>query len=104
MYTIDEIRDAVKKAAEEYNATAPAEKRVVRIDLFGSYASGNQTESSDVDFLVTFATPVVGLFALAGLFGALEEHFDCSVDMVKYPLSENSFLEIERTVPVYEAA
>ena len=104
MYTIEEIREAANRAANEYNATAPEEKRVVRIDLFGSYAQGTQTDSSDVDFLVTFANPVVGLLAIAGLYGILSAQLECEVDVVKMPLPEDSFLVIERTVPLYEAA
>ena len=104
MYTIEEIKAAVLVAVDKYNRNAQIEKRIVRVELFGSYASGNQTDDSDIDFLVEFASPVVGLFVLAEVLELLEQQFDCSVDMVKIPLPHNSILQIERTVPLYEAA
>ena len=104
MYTIDEIRKAVKTAVAEYNELAPESRKIIRVELFGSYASGKQDADSDIDFLVEFASPIVGLFALAQALELLEQQFDCSVDMVPLPIPEDSFLEIERTVPLYDAA
>lgn len=44
--TLDEIRDTV--------AAPMARRGVVRAGVFGSFARGEATESSDVDFLVEF--------------------------------------------------
>ena len=104
MYTIDEIRQAVLTAVDAYNGIAREGREIIRVELFGSYASGNQGSDSDVDFLVEFASPVVGLFALAQVLDLFEQQFDCSVDLVPLPLPEDSFLEIGRTVPLYAAA
>lgn len=104
MYTIDEIRQSVLKAVDAYNEIAREGRQIIRVELFGSYANGSQSSHSDVDFLVEFASPVVGLFALAQALELLEQQFDCAVDMVPLPLPEDSFLEIGRTVPLYAAA
>lgn len=104
VYTIDEIRERVTQGLEQYNKTAPAEKRVVHVELFGSYASGGQTEESDIDLLIKFANHPVGLFAITGVMIAVEESTGMDVDIVVLPIPEDSLLEIERTIPIYEAA
>lgn len=104
MYTIDEIRRAVNTAVAAYNESAPSGKEIVRVELFGSYASGEQDVDSDVDFLVEFASPIVGLFAIAEALESLEQQFSCPVDMVPLPMPEDSILEVGRTVALYEAA
>ena len=53
---------------------------VKELFLFGSVARGEQTENSDVDFLVNFTHPV-GLFTLLGLKAHLENLLGCSVDI-----------------------
>lgn len=103
-YSIDQIREGALAAARQYNAEAAPSDRIVRIELFGSYASGTQGETSDIDFLVEFASPRTGLFCLAKALDLLERQFSCPVDMVAIPLPEDSLLDIERTVPLYEAA
>ena len=44
VYTIDAIKNIVKPIADKYN--------VESVYLFGSYARGDATEDSDLDFLV----------------------------------------------------
>lgn len=51
--------------------------------LFGSVARGEETENSDVDFLVNFNQPV-GLFTLLKLKSYLEDLLGCSVDIGTY--------------------
>ena len=75
-----------------------------RVELFGSYASGCATGDSDVDLLVEFVTPNVGLFALAAVLEAMEAATGMPVDVVQSPLPADSLLEIERSVPLYAAA
>ena len=76
---------------------------VKKIDLFGSYAEGRQTEDSDIDLLVEFKTPDISLFILSGLRIDIEESLGMSVDLLHAPLPEDSMIEIGRTVPLYEA-
>lgn len=104
MPTLDEIKRNVLKGAESYNNAVDFSKRVVRIELFGSYACGNASEDSDIDLLVEFATPHVGLFSLATILDAMEKATGMSVDIVQAPLPPGSLLEIERSVRLYDAA
>lgn len=54
---------------------------VEEIALFGSYAKGIQTSTSDIDFLVTLKKPSYNLFM--GLFLYLENKFNHKVDLVR---------------------
>ena len=103
-YTIDEIRHAVVTAAERYNAEAGTDAKITGIALFGSYANGAATDDSDVDLLVSFSSPVVSLFTLARVLEALEQALSVPVDLVQEPMPDGSLLEIDRRVPLYEAA
>ena len=104
MYALDDIKAKVLEGIARYNKTAVAEKQVVRVDLFGSYASGNASDGSDIDLLVEFATPHVGLFALAAVLETMEDATGMSVDVVQAPLPADSLLEIDKQVSLYAAA
>jgi len=96
MLTIESIKQKIIPLAEKY--------QVSKIDLFGSYANGNMTEKSDVDFLVKFKEDVPSIFAVMGLQEELKKQLDISVDIVTLPLTRPEYLKIERTVNVYERA
>jgi uncharacterized protein len=51
-----------------------------RLGIFGSYARGEQTETSDMDFLVEFERPTFKNYF--GLKFFLEKLFGCKVDLV----------------------
>jgi hypothetical protein len=53
---------------------------VRRLGIFGSYARGEQTEASDIDFLVEFDRPTFENYF--GLKFFLEKLFGCKVDLV----------------------
>jgi uncharacterized protein len=53
---------------------------VRRLGIFGSYARGEQTETSDIDFLVEFERPTFNNYFDLKFF--LEALFDCKVDLV----------------------
>ena len=59
IYTIEEIKATVKPIADKYNVDS--------IYLFGSYARGDATENSDLDFLVFGGDEfkLTNIFALA---------------------------------------
>ena len=60
VYHVDEIRQIVAPIANKYHLKA--------VYLFGSYARGTATESSDIDLLIdTSGTELKSLFAL-GLY------------------------------------
>ena len=54
--------------------------KVKRIGLFGSHATGRQTNRSDLDFLVEFQEPTFENFF--GLVDSLEEIFGRNVDVL----------------------
>ena len=58
MRTVDEIRSLVVDGVMRYNESAADGRRVVRVDLFGSYADGSASERSDIDLLVELRTPM----------------------------------------------
>jgi predicted nucleotidyltransferase len=101
---MDQIAECVRRGVEQYNRTSASERRIVRVELFGSYADGRATDTSDLDLLVEFATPNVGLFALASALMAMEDATGMAVDIVQLPLPDDTLLEIERSVPLYAAA
>ena len=95
MLTVQQIADSVHTASQEY----PLRK----VELFGSYADGRNTQQSDVDLLVEFAQPRVSLLTLNSLKFRMEELLDTDVDIVHGPLPKGSMLEIERRIPLYGA-
>jgi len=93
--TITDIRDAVGQVAPAYP--------VLSIDLFGSFASGEDTEDSDVDLLVYFDEKVASLFDMSGLKLDIQEKLNTKVDVIAGPLKENSYLTIDKKVRIYES-
>ena len=74
-YSIDEIRQRVAPIVQKYHIPA--------IYLFGSYARGEATEESDIDFLVdTTGTSLTSLLRLGELYCDLEEAFSKSIDLI----------------------
>lgn len=78
--------DAGKNAAvKKLAAAAPAIHRqfgVTKIGLFGSFARGEQTKTSDVDVLVGFAPGYATLHNFISLSDYLEELFKRNVDLL----------------------
>ncbi|MDR3120864.1 MAG: nucleotidyltransferase domain-containing protein [Clostridiales bacterium] len=87
--SINAIADRAKPIAERYN--------VKRLELFGSYASGTATESSDADFLVQFSVPVPSIFKVMGFREELSRSLGLPVDVVTLPLVRPEKLRIPRT-------
>ena len=73
IYSIDEIRRIVAPVAQKHG--------VDRVYLFGSYARGSATETSDVDLCID-ANGLRGLFALSGLRIDLEEALSKELDLI----------------------
>ena len=69
VYTINEIKGIVAPIAKKHG--------VNKVYLFGSYARGEATPSSDVD-----APALRGLFALGALYADFEEALGKGLDMV----------------------
>jgi predicted nucleotidyltransferase len=74
---------------------------VKSVVLFGSYANGQKTKTSDIDLLVDFGSRPVSLLKVAGFKVRMEELTGKEVDVVPAPISPDSFLEIGKVVPLY---
>ncbi len=87
-------RDEILKKLEENRETIKG-FGVQRLGIFGSYCRGEQTETSDMDFLVEFERPTFKNYF--GLKFFLEKLFDCQVDLVFHdtikPRIRNTILE-----------
>lgn len=96
VYTIDEIKNIVAPIAKEYG--------VQRVFLFGSYARGEATSSSDLDFRVDKGT-LKGLFALGGLYNDLKECFGKELDLLTTGSLESQFLNqiASEEILIYES-
>ena len=98
IYSIEEIRSVVAPIAQKYD--------VDRVYLFGSYARGEATIASDLDFMIDKGR-LRGLM-LAGMLGDLQESFNKNVDLItSSSLAENSRSSFkqdvkEELVVVYE--
>ncbi|MBQ5643690.1 MAG: nucleotidyltransferase domain-containing protein [Bacteroidales bacterium] len=75
VYTIQEIRSKVLPILVKY--------RIPAMYLFGSYARGDATEDSDIDFLIdTTGTELTSLLRLGALYCDLEEAFQKPIDLI----------------------
>ena len=75
IYTLAEIKSRVLPIIQKYNIPA--------MYLFGSYARGEATEESDLDFLVdTTGTRLTSLLSLGELYCDLEKVFHKEIDLI----------------------
>ena len=88
VYTLDEIKQIASSIAQRYG--------IVALYLFGSYARGEATPQSDVDFRVDQGD-LVDLLELGGLFSDLEAAFQKSVHVVTTQMLSSTFLNSIRT-------
>ncbi len=82
-YSIDEIQHIVSPIAREHGVSSVA--------LFGSYAAGKATASSDVDLKIEKGR-LRSLFQLCALRLALEDALELPVDLVTSESSDKEFL------------
>ena len=73
VYSVDQIKSIVTPIAQQYG--------VERMMLFGSYARGDATESSDLDFHVACGEIKDG-FTLSGFILDLQDALNKKVDVV----------------------
>ncbi|MDR3225304.1 MAG: nucleotidyltransferase domain-containing protein [Clostridiales Family XIII bacterium] len=97
MYTISEISSIVTPIAEAYG--------IRKMAVFGSYARGEATKDSDLDFHIIDRGALRGLFRLSGFNIALKEKLQMDVDVVTSgSLSEEFLKNISgEEIVVYEA-
>jgi predicted nucleotidyltransferase len=75
VYNVEQLKERIAPVAEKYGLRA--------VWVFGSYARGEATEDSDVDFLIDRTGSMVhGLFQLGGVYNDLSEAVEKSVDLI----------------------
>jgi hypothetical protein len=84
VYTVDEIKMRIAPIAQNYG--------VERVALFGSYARGEATDSSDIDLHV-WCGDMRGLFKLSGFILDLKDALDKDVDVVTHGGMRKNFYE-----------
>lgn len=84
VYTLDEIRSIAAPIARRYGIAA--------LYLFGSYARGDATPQSDLDFRVDRGQ-VIDLLALGGLYSDLEDTFQKNLDVLTTQMLSQDFLD-----------
>ena len=82
--SIDEIKRITVPIAKKYG--------VKKMALFGSYARGEQKNTSDIDFWIDKGE-IKGFFRLAGFQRELEEKFSMPVDVLTTGALSDEFLE-----------
>lgn len=73
IYTIDEIKKIISPIAADYG--------IKTIYLFGSYARGEATADSDIDFRID-APGIDSLFQMGALYADLEDAFGKKFDLI----------------------
>ena len=95
IYTIEEIKQKAIPIAKEYGIDS--------MSLFGSYARGEATNDSDLDFFIDRGD-IKGLLDYMGFIQDLEDIFHCHVDVVSTGINDKSFLSVIKKdgVLIYE--
>ncbi len=95
---IDDIKKVAIPACREFN--------VSRLDVFGSFARGYSTSSSDVDLLVEFRDPTRSpAKRFFGFLHTLEDSLGCEVDLLTPNSLRNPYFKarvMEERISVYE--
>lgn len=96
VYSIEEIKEKTEKIARQYD--------VGKMSLFGSYARGEATENSDVDFLIERGA-IQDLFCYFAFVEDLENALGCHVDVVMDSVQDQDFVKKIRTegIMLYES-
>lgn len=82
-YTIQDIQEIAVPIVKKYG--------VKSLSLFGSYARGEATDDSDLDFFID-KDDLRGLFQYFSLVNDLENSFNCHVDLITTGINDEHFL------------
>jgi len=96
-YTIEEIKRIIAPIAQQYG--------VGSVSLFGSYAKGTASDTSDVDLKIEKGN-IKSLFQLSGFRLDIEAVLKLPVDLVTSESNDNAFLEqiAREEVLLYQSA
>ena len=83
IYSLDEIRSIAAPIAEQYG--------VAEMYLLGSYARGEATAASDLDFRIERGS-IRSLFELSAMYNDLSEGFQKNLDLLTSQNIEPEFL------------
>lgn len=92
--TMNEIQDAIMQIAPKYP--------IKKVQLFGSYADGKAKKNSDIDLMIESNREVFTLFHLCGFGNEIEEKLSKKVDLLDYSEDDDTDLELEKVVVLYE--
>ena len=84
VYSIEDIRRIITPIAQQHG--------VASVSLFGSYAKGTASATSDVDLIIEKGR-IHTLFQLCGFRLAVEDALELPVDLVTSESSDQEFLE-----------
>lgn len=91
IYTIDEIKALAAPVAKRHDIAA--------LYLFGSYARGEATSDSDLDFRIDKGR-ALSLFQLGGLYNDFERIFQKNMDIMTTQMLSPQFLDSIRAEEV----
>lgn len=83
VYTVEQIRHIAVPIAQSYGLKS--------LSLFGSYARGEATDSSDIDMIVDCGA-VRSAFQMGGLYADLSEGLGKTLDLVTTDHRDKAFL------------
>jgi predicted nucleotidyltransferase len=90
--TLNLITEKVAPIARKYD--------VAHVDIFGSYANGNATPKSDIDFLVEFTVAIPSIFKVMGFREEVTRSLGMAVDVVTLPLTDPKHISIDKRVRI----
>jgi predicted nucleotidyltransferase len=96
IYTIEQIKELASPIAQKYKLKA--------LWVFGSYARGEATEESDVDFLIDYTdSTIVNMFDLCHFNTELAEIMKTEIDLISTdglfnPIQQREFPNFVATV------
>lgn len=95
MFTMEAIKQTAIPIAKKFD--------IKSLSLFGSYARHEETEDSDLDFLIDKGG-LRSLLQYSDLVLQLEDAFGCHVDVVTTGIDDKAFLEhiLKESVKLYE--
>jgi predicted nucleotidyltransferase len=93
IYTIDQLKEKIAPLALKY--------RLAAVYVFGSYARGEATEDSDLDFLIDRTDSMIrSLLDLGALYCDLNESFKKDMDLITVDALDQP--DVQRRTPDFK--